>query len=399
MQGHIRKRVHRTKDGRQTVRWYVVVDLDRGPDGKRRQKWHGGYATRREAEAARVEILHEMSAGTYVEPTTTTLEEWVEGTWLPLTERRVKPSTLDSYRRNLRNHVLPRLGRRQLRQVNAAMLNRLYVELESSGNLRTGMGLDPKTVRYVHTIIHKLLADAVDLGLVKTNAADKATPPEPKARAPQGPKAWTAAELAAFIRLVEGHRLEAAWNLAAFTGMRRAEILGLRWHDIDLVNRRLEIRQTLVAVGYEVVTSSPKTHQARAVDIDEVTCELLRKHRTRRDRDRAQWGAGYQDGDLVFSREDGSPIHPHTLSQAFERIVKRSGLPKISLHGLRHTHATLGLAFGVHEKVVAERLGHQSVAFTMKQYAHVLPGMQAEAADLIATAVRAQMDEEESGST
>lgn len=382
-----------------TVRWYVVVELDRDADGKRRQKWHGGFASCKEAEAARVEILHDMNAGTYVEPTTTTMEEWVARTWLPLVERRVKPSTLDSYRRNIRNHVLPTLGDRQLRQLTAAMLNGLYAELESSGNLRTGKGLDPKTVRYVHTIIHKLLADAVDLGLVKMNVADRATPPEPKAKGLQGPKAWTSAELAAFLKLVEGHRLEAAWNLAAFTGMRRAEILGLRWHDIDLEIGRLAIRQTLVAVGYELVTSSPKSHQARAVEIDDLTCRLLREHREGQLRDQAEWGTDYQDNDLVFSRENGSPIHPHTLSQAFERIVERSGLPKISLHGLRHTHATLGLAFGVHEKVVAERLGHQSVALTMKQYAHVLPGMQAEAADLIASTVRAQMKEEESGST
>jgi integrase len=108
--------------------------------------------------------------------------------------------------------------------------------------------------------------------------------------------------------------------------------------------------------------------------------------------ERHEWGDVYQDHDLVFCREDGSPIHPHTFSQAFERIVARSGLPRIPLHGLRHTHATVGLALGVPAKVVTERLGHENVAFTLKQYAHVLPGMQAEAARLIASAVVDQSD-------
>ncbi|HDL41531.1 MAG TPA: hypothetical protein ENG98_00785 [Actinobacteria bacterium] len=113
----------------------------------------------------------------------------------------------------------------------------------------------------------------------------------------------------------------------------------------------------------------------------------MRDHRDRQHREREEWSGDYEENDLVFCKENGSPIHPHTFSQAFERIVARSGLPRIPLHGLRHTHATVGLALGVPAKVVTERLGHENVAFTLKQYAHVLPGMQADAARLITTAV------------
>jgi integrase len=299
----------------------------------------------------------------------------------------VKPSTLDSYRRNLDNHILPAIGRRQLRQVTPAMLNQLYADLLSSGNRVTGEGLSAKTVRYVHTIVHKILADAVDLGVIITNMADRAKPPRPRASSPTEIKAWTPDELRDFLGLVKGHRLESAWHLAALTGMRRAEILGLRWHDLDLENERLSVRQTLVAVGYEMVISTPKTHQARTIDLDTGTIERLRRHRERQLVDRQEWGGDYEQNDLVFCREDGSPIHPHTFSQAFERLVAKSELPKIPLHGLRHTHATVGLALGVPAKVMSERLGHESVAFTLKQYAHVIPGMQADAARLIASAV------------
>ena len=399
MQGHIRKRTHRTKDGRTTVNWYVVIELERDADGKRRQKWYGSYRTRKEAEAARIEILHEINTGTFVEPTKTTLREWVHLTWLPLIADRVKPSTLDSYRRNLDLHVLPTLGQRQLRRLTPAMLNQLYAELLTTGNRKTGDGLSAKTVSYVHTIIHKALADAVDLGLVTTNIADRAKPPRPKARESKEIKSWTADELRRFLDLVKCHRLEAAWNVAAFTGMRRAEILGLRWRDLDLESGRLSVRQTLVSVGYKIVRSTPKTHQARTIDLDAGTVTRLRNHRVRQLQDRQQWGDDYEENDLVFCRENGSPLHPHTFSQAFERIVARSGLPKIPLHGLRHTHATVGLAVGVPAKVVTERLGHENVAFTLKQYAHVLPGMQAEAAKLIASTVVDQDNDEDPGST
>ena len=164
------------------------------------------------------------------------------------------------------------------------------------------------------------------------------------------------------------------------TGMRRGEILGLRWSDLDLDRARLSVRQALVSVGYEVVHSTPKSHSARVIDLDAETVAQLRAHRRRQDEERAEWGADYQDQDLVVAEENGEPIHPHTFSQAFERLIAKARLPTIRLHDLRHTHATLALKAGVPVKVISERLGHESPAFTLKQYAHVIPGMQAEAA-------------------
>jgi integrase len=143
----------------------------------------------------------------------------------------------------------------------------------------------------------------------------------------------------------------------------------------------------LVAVAYEVVTSTPKSHQARVVDLDEGTVEQLRRHWVRQADDRAEWAGDYLGTDLVFAKEDGSPIHPHTFSQAFERLVAKSGLPRIRLHDLRHTHASIALQAGVPVKVISERLGHESPAFTLKQYAHVIPGMQAEAARAVSDAI------------
>jgi integrase len=171
------------------------------------------------------------------------------------------------------------------------------------------------------------------------------------------------------------------------TGMRRGEILGLRWSDLDLDAARLSVRHAVVAVGYEVVESTPKSQKARVIDLDAETIAQLRAHRQRQDEERAEWGADYQDRDLVVAKENGEPIHPHTFSQSFERLIAKAGLRPIRLHDLRHTHATLALEAGVPVKVISERLGHESPAFTLKQYAHVIPGMQAEAAAQVAAMV------------
>lgn len=163
---------------------------------------------------------------------------------------------------------------------------------------------------------------------------------------------------------------------------------GLRWKDVDFDKERISVRQALVSVGYEIVTSTPKSHQARVIDLDQGTTGQLRRHRELQEADRAEWGSDYLDRNLVFCKEDGTPIHPHTFSQAFERQVVKVDVPKIRLHDLRHTHATVALAAGIPVKVISERLGHESPAFTLKQYTHVIPGMQADAARVVAQLVK-----------
>ena len=191
-------------------------------------------------------------------------------------------------------------------------------------------------------------------------------------------------QLSEFFSIVATHRLSAAFRVSAMTGMRRGEVLGLRWKDIDFDNARIHVRQAIVSVSYELIYSTPKNHRARVIDLDIKTVEVLRLHRKQQQVDRDEWGTDYLDSDLVFCKENGEPIHPQTYSQAFERIVAKGKLPAIRLHDLRHTHATIALRAGVPSKVISERLGHESPAFTLKQYAHVIPGMQAEAATLVA---------------
>ena len=200
----------------------------------------------------------------------------------------------------------------------------MYSELLADGHQTKEGGLSAKTVRYIHTIIHKTLSDAIDAGIVSVNVADRAKPPRPRALGSNEMNFWEPKELREFLELVEGHRLETAWHVAAMTGMRRGEILGLRWKDVDFGAARISVRQALVSVGYEILKSSPKNHLARVIDLDPGTVKQLKAHQSRQAAERDEWASDYEESDLVFCREDGSPIHPHSLSQAFERLVGNS---------------------------------------------------------------------------
>lgn len=192
---------------------------------------------------------------------------------------------------------------------------------------------------------------------------------------------WTAGQLQAFLDRLDGQRLAPAFVLAAHTGMRRGEIAGLRWADVDLPAKLIHVRQAAVAVNYELRLSDVKTaHGRRTIDVNNDVVRALTIWRRVQAEERLLLGADYADLDLVFARPDGSPTHPEVISRTFERLVARSDIARIRFHDVRHTHASLLLKAGVPIKVVSERLGHATASFTLDVYGWVLPGMQADAA-------------------
>jgi integrase len=362
----------------------VVLDLGRGPDGKRVRRWHSGYRTKKDAERARTELLAQVDHGSYVEPSRMTVAVFLREQWLPGLTGKVRPTTLDGYQRTVERYVVPAVGGVLLQRLTPAHLNGLYGRLQADGG-RNGRPLSPRTVLAVHVAISKALGDAARWGLVVRNVAQLADPPKPGRHDMQ---TWSAAELRAFLEHVAGDRLYAAWLLAASTGMRRGEILGLRWADVDLDRARVSVRQTLVVANYRVVVSQPKTNRGRrSIALDPRTVAALRAWRTAQVAERLAWGPSWTDSGLVFTREDGSLIHPHRLSTWFSRLVKAAGLPPIRFHDLRHTHASLALAAGVSTKVVSERLGHATSSFTADTYMHVTPALEEQAAATIARLV------------
>lgn len=367
--------------------WGYVVDIGR-VDGRRRQVRKRGFRTRKDAQHALNDALVELQRGAFVRPRKLTLAAYLDD-WLQLlaTSGR-RPTTIAGYSKLIRIHVAPALGDVQLQDLTALDLDRLYARLSAVGSPGGRGPLSKRTVRYTHTIIGKALHDAERKGLVQRNVARLASPPSAtSARAPEM-SVWTPDELRTFLNFIVGSPHAPMLRLATMTGLRRAELCGLRWHDVDLDNARLVVRQSITTVDHEPTLGDVKSARSRrVVDIDASMIDALRSHRSSQHRARLRAGGAWCDTGLVFTMPDGRAWHPDVISRAFARLVERSGLPRIRLHDLRHTHATHLLAAGTNIRVTSERLGHASVAFTLDVYGHVLPGQQADAALAVAALV------------
>jgi integrase len=371
MRGHVHRR---------GVTWSFVVDVGRDQaTGRRRQRTKGGFRTKREAEKALAELLRTLDEGTYVARDPQTLGEWLDR-WLESMKPKIRESTWRDYRNGLRR-VKARLGHIQLQSLRPLDIEELYAGLLQEGR-RYGGGLAPKTVRNIHIALRRSLADAQRFGLVSRNVAALVRPPAPVRTELS---TWRADDVRAFLAAVADDRLMPAYRLLASTGMRRGEVLGVRWSDVDLAKARLTVNRSLTVVDRALVWSSPKTPRSRrTLSLDPETVAVLRAHRARQAKEKLAAGAAWIDDELVFCSELGEPLHPDRFTRTFSAAVRRSGLRPIRLHDLRHTWATLALQAGVHPKVVSERLGHATTSITLDIYSHVQPELDAQAATTVA---------------
>ena len=358
-------------------RWYAVVYEGLDPvTGRERRSWQAAGTERADAERLAAKLAADRN-GRNDQTRSLTFGAYLTRQWLPGMRITLARSTYAGYRRNVELHVSPALGRIPLRRLRVQQIEAFYEELLHPRDGRDGMA--PKTVYGIHLVIRGALTEAVRRGILTRNVALLAHAPSMRSIPKVEQQAWTAEELQAFLRAAAGHRLFAPLWLAAFTGMRRNEVLGLRWDDLDETKQTLSINRGLIAIGYELDESRGKTANARRrVDLDASTIDVLRAWRHWQHTE--QRAIGIEPSGRMFTDGQGVTIHPHAISQAFERIVRRAGVKAIRLHDLRHTHGTLLIASGIPVKVVSERLGHATPTFTIETYQHVLPGMQADAA-------------------
>ncbi|MFQ5968118.1 MAG: tyrosine-type recombinase/integrase [Acidimicrobiia bacterium] len=367
-------------------RFSWAYTIDTAPKGaKRKQRSKSGFGTKDEAVSKLAKIQADIDSRSYVEPRRLTVETYLTEEWLSAMGARLRPSTWDSYRSKIVTHINPRIGKVRLQAVTPGTLNAMYDGLLKEGRVDERGGLSPRTVRYIHTILRKAFRDAVRWNLMVRNPADYADPPKSAMSGSRELTVWTADELRRFLLSVEDHRLYAAWLLAATTGLRRGELAGLRWEDVDLDNRRVSVRRSRVLVRHNVELQAPKTARGRRqISLDPTTVAILKEHRRRQLEERMALGQEWRDTGYLFTTEGGQPVRPDRFSKLFQRLQSEADVPRIRLHDLRHTHASLMLQAGIHPKVVSERLGHATVQLTLDTYSHVIPALQEDAADRVA---------------
>jgi integrase len=355
-------------------RWYAVSYEGLDPlTGRDRRRWH-----RASDEADARTLADALPSARPPSTRGITMSRYLCTRWLPTRQDRLRTTTAFRSEQMIDRYVLPHIGRVPLRSLTIRHLEDLYAHLRRAGG-HDGGPLAPKTVLNVHQILRTALGDAERAGLVHRNVARLMDPPCHGAAPEQ--RCWNEHQLRQFLQVAMTHRLVPAIWLAAMTGMRHGEVLGLRWSDIDLNASTLSIRRSVSCTGYQVHTTPTKTRTSRrAIDLDPRTVAVLCDWRHQQ---LSELGTVAADG-TVFTRPDGEPVHPHALSQTVGRLQQAADVPAIRLHDLRHTHATLMLKHGVPLKVVSERLGHSTPAFTMAVYQHVLPGMQRAAANTFA---------------
>lgn len=335
--------------------WCAELTL---PDGKRKRK-------RSKKQHVVREWLHEQQSAIQtnllLKDERITLAQYLDRFIDDVAAHTLAPSTLRSYRYLIRDHIKPEIGSIKLVNLRPDHLQTLY-----SAKLRAG--LSPRTVQYIHSVIRRSLNQAVKWSLIYRNPTDAVTPPRPKK---QAPKTLSAEQAKFFLESIKDHRWYPIYVLAIMTGMRKGEILGLHWEDVDLEQGTANIKTTLVTVQGRSFLSQPKSKNARrTITLPDTVIGVLKEQ---------QLASGNEG--LVFTTSTGRPVSQRNLTRHFHLALERLGLPRIRFHDLRHTAATLLLQGNVHPKVVQDMLGHSTVVLTLDTYSHVIPGMQDEAAE------------------
>lgn len=376
MKGHIRER--------SPGRWAIIVDVPDPATGERRRKWHSFAGTKRQAQEECAKLVTSIRQGGYTEPTKTTLAEFLDR-WLEHEASSVSPKTLERYTELARKNIAPLLGSTTLAKLKAEAIDAAWTKALATGRRDGKGGLSPRTVHHMRRVLIKALNQAVIWEILAKNPAMLSKPPKVERKQMKAYGADTTAELLDTLR---GTRIFVPVLLAVMCGLRRGEIIALRWQSIDFDNKRMSVTETAEQIDGEVRHKETKSGKGRVVDLSSTVVEELRRHRIAQAEEQLRLGIRPDERSFIVAQIDGRPIQPRSLSHEWVRILAKTDLQRIRFHDLRHSHATQMLAAGVHPKVAQERLGHSTIAITLDTYSHVMPGMGANAAEQVDAAIR-----------
>jgi len=374
---------HRASDNK----WVGSITLESG----KRKVFYG--KTQKEVQEKMKVALYEQQKGMLPATTTKVTVAQFLRDWLETTQKYdVRPRTYERYEEVVRLHISPILGRHQLQKLTTHHVESFYAK-------KLEEGLSPRTVNTFHNVLHKALDKARKSRLIVENVCDLVDPP--RVEDVEGTP-LTLKQVKQLLRIAKGHRIEALLTLALATGMRRGELLGLKWQDIDFEKSILQIRRIMSRVPTKLKSEAKKGQveaatkakkSRRSIIIVPLAFEALQQHQERQREARKKAGDRWIDRDLVFCTSIGTPLNPdRDVRLPFKRLLSEAKLPDIRFHDLRHSAATLLLGMGIHPKIVQEILGHSSIAVTMNVYSHVLPTMQQDAMGMLGNAFMEQED-------
>lgn len=358
MKGYVRKR---------GTSWSFTVDTGKDPrTGKRKQKTQSGFKTKKEAQAALAEMVTHVEKGVYIEPSKRKFKDFTLDYIENIYYGKVKGSSYETAYGLITNQILPWFGEADISDIDQFLVHKFYKEKKEEG-------LSSSYIQKMHEIVRMLLRIAFKWELIKKDVASLIEPPRLEKKQM---KVWNIDQVNEFLHNTTHSRYHPVFFLAAYTGMRKGEIIALHWDDINFEEGTISINKTLYKLKTGFQLAEPKTRNSvRSIYMDEDTMKVLKKHKVKQNLEKLKYGGVYQDNNLVFAQETGAFIHPSAVNALFLRFTRQMGMPQIRFHDLRHTHATILLGMGVNPKLVSERLGHSSVQITLDTYSHVMPDM------------------------
>jgi integrase len=372
--------------GPRGVSYLVRVEYPLDPiTGKRRQR-SKAFRTKKEAEKALAEWLVEIERGTAIDGAKMTVGEYLNHWLVTIARHRVRETTFAAYRTTIRTHIIPAIGSVPLQRLTPAAVQEFYAHMLASGH-------SAAVVQKCHLRLSQGLKQAARWQMVSRNICESVEPPRVVHKQAQ---AWTRDELRRFLTESEHDGYHPYWLLAIATGMRRGELLGLRWQDVDMDHGRLAVRQSVTIGAHGApIFQEPKTPKARrTITVPAEVIAALREHKRSQNVRRLTIGQAWRDNDLVFSVADGGPINPTNLRRNLIAIATRADVPLLNIHALRHSHSTMLLEAGENPKVIQERLGHADIRTTLGIYSHVLPSMQERAAEMVGVLLFGEVERE-----